>query len=237
MHRSLRNRVLPFFNQNSRKLNSNKAFTLAEVLITLVIIGIIAALTIPTLVNNYQKTQYVTQLKKAYSEVTQALKLMANDYGCPGDLKCTGLFAPGTSSQSFGDAFVKYFKVVKNCKEDTTQVCFSQDVNDYYDGSGLYVNDQNTNYRFITEDGTAFSIYNYSDNCDSHCGFMNIDVNGLKKPNYRGRDIFFFYITNDKGPSITPYGDWEQDGSCNSSFTFGLSCGSRVLGEDWQMNY
>jgi prepilin-type N-terminal cleavage/methylation domain-containing protein len=42
-----------------------KAFTLAEVLITLAIIGVVAALTIPTVVRNYQKTQTVTQLKKS----------------------------------------------------------------------------------------------------------------------------------------------------------------------------
>jgi prepilin-type N-terminal cleavage/methylation domain-containing protein len=65
------------------------AFTLAEVLITLAIIGIVAALTIPTLVNNYQKTQYVTQLKKAYTSVNQALMKLTSDYDCPGDLECS----------------------------------------------------------------------------------------------------------------------------------------------------
>ena len=44
---------------------NNKGFTLAEVLITLGIIGVVAALTLPSLITNYQKKQIVAQLKKA----------------------------------------------------------------------------------------------------------------------------------------------------------------------------
>lgn len=51
----------------------NKAFTLAEVLITLGIIGIVAALTLPSVITKYQKKQTVAQLKKAYSTISQAL--------------------------------------------------------------------------------------------------------------------------------------------------------------------
>lgn len=54
-------------------MRQTKAFTLAEVLIVLVTIGIIAAITIPNLINNYQKTQYVTKLKKAYANFNRVL--------------------------------------------------------------------------------------------------------------------------------------------------------------------
>ena len=50
-----------------------KAFTLAEVLITLGIIGVVAAMTLPTLVGEYQKKQTATQLKKFYSIMQQAI--------------------------------------------------------------------------------------------------------------------------------------------------------------------
>ena len=56
-----------------REVNMKKGFTLAEVLITLGIIGVVAALTMPTLMSNYRKHQTVTQLKKAYSEISQAI--------------------------------------------------------------------------------------------------------------------------------------------------------------------
>ena len=61
------------------KLKYN-AFTLAEVLITLAIIGVVTAITIPTVVTNYRKEVYVTQLKKAYTTVVQSFRMaMARD--------------------------------------------------------------------------------------------------------------------------------------------------------------
>ena len=59
------------------------AFTLAEVLITLVIIGVIAALTVPTLIQNTQKQEYVTALKKAYSTLSQATQQIIAENGSP----------------------------------------------------------------------------------------------------------------------------------------------------------
>ena len=56
-----------------------KGFTLSEVLITLGIIGIVAAMTIPTLITNYQKKTTATRVKKAYAELLQAIKLSEND--------------------------------------------------------------------------------------------------------------------------------------------------------------
>ncbi len=58
-----------------------KGFTLAEVLIVVGIIGIIAELTIPELVNNFQKQVVVTRLEKFYTNMTQAIKLSEIDNG------------------------------------------------------------------------------------------------------------------------------------------------------------
>jgi prepilin-type N-terminal cleavage/methylation domain-containing protein len=57
------------------------AFTLAEVLITLAIIGVVAALTIPTVVRNYQKQETITRLKKAYSALANTTNLAMAEYG------------------------------------------------------------------------------------------------------------------------------------------------------------
>ena len=51
----------------------NNGFTLAEVLVTLGIIGVVSAMTVPTLMQNYQRQSYVTQLHKVYNEVSQAM--------------------------------------------------------------------------------------------------------------------------------------------------------------------
>ena len=60
---------------------TKKAFTLAEVLITLGIIGVVATMTIPTLLTNHQKKQTAIKLQKAYAEIYQALKLTEADHG------------------------------------------------------------------------------------------------------------------------------------------------------------
>ena len=61
--------------------NSKMGFTIAEVLITLVIIGVIAAMTIPTLMNNTNKQEYVSKLKKAYATLSQATNRIIADEG------------------------------------------------------------------------------------------------------------------------------------------------------------
>ncbi len=67
---------------NNNQAKSKKAFTLAEVLITLAIIGVVAALTIPAIVKNYQKTQFKTQFKKIYTTMSAALNTtIANNGG------------------------------------------------------------------------------------------------------------------------------------------------------------
>lgn len=243
-----------------------KGFTLAEVLITLGIIGVVAALTIPTLINSYQKQTYVTQLKKAYTQFNEALKLMSADKGCVNNLKCTDLFAAGTDNQSLGDEIVKYFKVVKNC-EVTPQGCLANSGSHNWDGSDTdYTTDDNYSgyYEFITADGTAFAISNNGSDCDGtgassgrtgnlnqFCGSLAIDVNGpIKGPNTFGRDIFEFYITNGKGAILYPQGGmddvttWKNPDTgdlifCDESVgdKNGQYCAGRVMEENWQMNY
>ena len=62
-------------------LNRKVAFTLAEVLITLGIIGIVASLTLPNIIYNYQKHVVETRLQKFYSTINQAVRLTEQDYG------------------------------------------------------------------------------------------------------------------------------------------------------------
>ena len=64
-----------------RKIKLNLGFTLAEVLITLGIIGIVSAVTIPTLVSNYRKHETVVRLKRVYNVLNNAMILASKDYG------------------------------------------------------------------------------------------------------------------------------------------------------------
>ena len=229
------------------------AFTLAEVLITLAIIGVVAAMTIPTLLANYQKTQYVTQLKKAYSEINQALTQVATDHGCVGDLKCTGLFDTDTTNQSLGTELVKYFKVIKNCESsdgpEEIYGCFSSSESDFLDDSMRDANwlDSSNLYRFVIEDGMSFAIDNYHNNCtQNRCGGLYVDVNGQKSPNIMGRDDFIFLIRSNGlypvgGQEDDTYGPWDStpppNSNCSQANPNGMYCAGRVIEENWQMNY
>ena len=62
------------------ELSPKKAFTLSEILITLGIIGVVAAITIPGLITKCRKNVIETQLKETYSIMNQALKLAEYDY-------------------------------------------------------------------------------------------------------------------------------------------------------------
>ncbi|MCK7521149.1 MAG: type II secretion system GspH family protein [Ignavibacteriales bacterium] len=98
----------------------SKGFTLAELLITLTIIGIVATLTIPALKKAYEKQYIVSSLQYVVTTGNAALKKMAADKGCIDDLHCTGMFEIGGKSvadytKDVGDELVKYFNVAKNC--------------------------------------------------------------------------------------------------------------------------
>lgn len=240
-----------------RSTFTNSAFTLAETLIALVIIGVVAALVMPGLIANSQKQYYVSRLQKFYSETNQILTKLADDNGSTGDLKGTGLFASGTTdNQTLGDAFVKYFKVSKNCGLANGLNCFPSLTYQYIDKSPSSSTsiDLSGQYNFVTLDGMSVSIYNSSTNCSSlsgtghmalTCGNVWVDVNGAQGPNEMGRDTFIFWITNAQGPLLYPQGGAETSfwwnasniDYCSSTKRFGYYCAGRIMEKNWTMDY
>jgi len=228
------------------------AFTLAEVLITLGIIGFLAAYTIPSLIAESQKAGYVAGAKSAYSKWNQALIQMAADGGCIGDLSC---FFDSADAKTMGDKIAAYFNVAKNC-DTTTKGCFSDIIARNFDGSNTASGYENTSYyRFITADGISVSLNSPYLGCSGSnlsltkiCVYrVYIDVNGLKKPNALGRDIFQFLINNDNGPALYPIGGakyayWKTNKLCDYGYNSGTDkqgnyCPGRIIDEGWQMNY
>ncbi|MFA7659504.1 MAG: type II secretion system protein, partial [Candidatus Gastranaerophilaceae bacterium] len=224
------------------------AFTLAEVLITLGIIGVVAGLMIPGVIAESQKAGYVAGARKAYSLWNQALIQMAADGGCIGDLSC---FFDSADNKTMGDKIVKYFNVAKNC-DTTTSGCFSATVAQNFDGTNIASGYDNAGYyRFITADGMSIFLSGSSLGCsasgDTCMTYFYVDVNGLKKPNAFGRDIFYFKIANTNGPALYPVGGskysyWKTNGLCNDGYNGGTDkqgryCIGRIIDEGWQMNY
>lgn len=142
-------------------------FTLAEVLITLGIIGVVAAMTIPTLMMNYQKQVWESKLKKTFSVATNACERMlieenvskVNETEVYGDLS--------------NDSLRKYFKLM----QDGSEVTASGD--ELCSGFSILLPDSAVLY--LTTDDSGF--------------YFCTDVNGSgTRPNATGRDVFEFRL-------------------------------------------
>lgn len=234
-----------------------KAFTLAEVLIVLGIIGIIADMTIPNLKRDIDKTVYVTQLKKAYSSISQGLQMIMVTEGVS-NIEDTSLFtgatALGEERQNAIDIAVKAtFNTIKTCKyrDSACSITGYKKLNKTTDNEHF-----NLGYNFYTADGAAVRFY-FDNTCSNgNCGAINIDVNGTKNPNIVGRDFFTFLI--DEGGFLYAKGSqkaadndstskyWKDDqpkscgtaGSSNiASGAEGHGCAARIMEEGWKMNY
>lgn len=175
---------------------NKRAFTLAEVLITLAIIGVVAALTLPTLIKNIQDAQFKNAAKEAFSKASQAVQQIKIDNG--GDL--SSYYA---TANSFKPVFMKYFKVSKDCGWHDCVV--GADASSAY--NNLYGTPGATWFmtygQFVTTDGMFWAIYNVGDAYGSYL-IITVDVNGYtQKPNIFGRDVFMFQVLND---NLVPMG-------------------------------
>lgn len=184
--------------------NKLNAFTLAEVLITLGIIGVVAAMTLPTLVLKYQEKETVTALKKFYSQISQAYLFAVGEHGTP-DL--WGLNA--ASSENMITYIKPYLKFDKICRFGDGSVCHTAD-NLYFRSGGKtsshYMNPwESKRTSAVLADGMIVNSFFISEDCSSSrgtgkflenvCGEYVVDVNGSKKPNMYGKDIFIFLLT------------------------------------------
>ena len=98
-----------------KSVKKKNGFTLAEVLITLAIIGIVAALTIPTLIQNYQERAWNTASQVFQRKLGEALKIM----------NVQGTLAGYTTTEAFVDELSKHIKITRICDKNTITTCFA----------------------------------------------------------------------------------------------------------------
>ena len=197
------------------------AFTLAEVLITLGIIGIVAALTMPSLIANYQKSQFEAGVKKMASVVGQAVTKLMADEGVNKVTETSLLYDPtdnGDNINKLGGEFLdKYFNVVGKC--ETYEKCF---VDDYKPSTKNSTNEPFGIARFsedacrLLADGVSICVF-------AGGGIpVNVifDLNGTRSPNRYGYDLFTFSVFYDGSVSEVPPGRCRQSGvttGCSAS--------------------
>lgn len=185
-----------------RKLN-RKAFTLAEVLIVLGIIGIVAELTIPDLYANFQEQVYKTAYKKAYSVASQA---WLSAYS-KGNLELCVLWGDDSSHTCNIDdfkAFKAEFKVIKDCGTNTAN-CWDMSGQQTW-GNNAYP--RQGGEAFVDNSGMVWAKSAGLDYTYPPAGEVFVDTNGSKGPNKFGKDraIFvLYYYSVDQTPAAQLY--------------------------------
>ena len=200
------------------------AFTLAEILITMGIIGVVSAMTVPALNQSWQRDSYTTQLRKIYTEVAQAA------VRCKADNNVQNLTEARINSGTIRDKFVaKYFNIIKPCGISKTP-CFATT---YKTITGTNVNSSsfhNCHTVDVIASGAALCTYWSSINEIR----IIVDVNGAKDPNIIGRDVFAMRIRSNTGLV-----EDTSDSSFDSSKTDPVYSGAlrSIMNNGWKMTY
>lgn len=217
-------------------------FTLAEVLIALGIVGIIAAVSIPGLATEHKKKVWAASLSTAVSNFENAMTnylIYENEYRLS-DTKAWKEFSDNLSEKK---ALGKKFSIKK--KVDSAD--------DYY-GNQNYPRSLNPNSQlkalsiagitgqaYETNNGIAYFINTKAGN--GTAAKIGIDINGKKSPNRIGRDIFVFHLTQEG--YLKPYGSGDfgeskvTEANCSTKVTgnVGEHCAARLIGNGYKMDY
>ena len=174
-----------------------KAFTLAEVLITLGIIGVVAAMTMPALINKYQSKVFETAFKKQYSVIQNAIEYstMVNAYQNCYVYHPEGYHLEYSGCEALRNDLVESLKLTPLSKEIFKNYKTDQDAIFAAGGSSInrhcnYHNAVLTSIPYMLPDGAILMV-----NVKALPAIV-IDVNGKKGPNKWGYDVFFMVLSN-----------------------------------------
>lgn len=204
---------------------SLKGFTLAEVLITLGVIGVVAAMTLPALITKYQKQQTVARLKENYSIVSQAVKLSELD---------NGLIEDWDMSMPASDFYKTYLsKYIKSAEEVSLSKLKKRVSYKYLNGGsaeGAVYNDRF--YVAKLSNGTFLFIDGWSDANGLWRG-VEFDLNGFSKPNQIGIDVFYLRIDKTL-KAFTMYNANIPGQGCTST-AMGYNCSNKIMADGWEI--
>lgn len=206
---------------------------LAEFLITLGIIGMVAALTMPVLVANYQKRVVVERLKKVYTTMKQVETMAITDNG---DIESWAVsWYPRGDKILLNNYILPYVDAVK--------VCIDNECPYKYTESSTVEKDLTSSPGFYLKDGTLIKIseYHIGYNWDtsSLCGTYLIDINGGQKPNKVGRDVFFawFMPGGDSSSNQLTLFYFIKNAACYrvTDGKFRTGCYRKIVEDGWQI--
>lgn len=238
-----------------KKFRLKLGFTLAETLIALVIIGVVAAITIPTLSAMYQQQITIQRLKKVYSTFSQVSNRIAADNGgffCDRNqgLECLIFIVKELQNGGWPGFSQRYFEPYMNIMKTNDSMITLQEC--------LTPGECGTSdplYGFYMADGTTVALYpeiygnDLLDNTLMNGVALVVDINGEKKPNKFGRDMFLFeYRFADIKDSaymgrIIPFGLGFEISELESYYGAGLGCtrdnpmlcATKIVNDGWQI--
>ena len=193
-------------------MKKNNGFTLAEVLITLAIIGIVAALTIPTLIQNYQERAWGTASEVFQRKLGEALRVM----------NVQGTLAGYTTTEAFVDELSKHIKITRICENDDITTCFADtvtwgdeevDMSKVKKAKNFGQEDWDTNTVGVQFANGVNGVIAYNPDCRQNqfsndvitigetgigtdCLAILYDVDGFKNPNTQQKDLRGLNVTS-----------------------------------------
>lgn len=229
-----------------------QAFTLAEVLITMSIIGVVTALTIPNLVKNYQKDAQAIQIQKMSNDIANAIDMFITEEGKTKfylTSAYTNTLPNGDAVTDGLDNFITtHFKVAKTCTAKTSGGCFSADKYGNISNTSTDTDDDEETEETEDADNTvnangefacpnkAYVLANGAAICFIKGTGTNpnltlyVDTNGIEKPNIGGRDMFSLVIDSATGNVVG------TTGGCTDK-VYGDGCYALLSGNSWKMDY
>jgi len=233
--------------------NKKLAFTLAEILITLGVIGVIAAMTLPTLIKKYQQHETVNRLKQTYSILYNAVRRSESENGLLETWELPNVERPtGTNGYNYGKSFFEqylksYIIVAKECKYSSDN-CWG---NSYkFTNGNTYTTNNHEPYNFIytvvLSNGAVAGFWAKESLVEVY-----IDINGRKGPNRYGKDWFDIVIvkspdstsvvaTGKSGVYMYAQGISRSrlitDGFGCSTLGIGLICGALIMHDGWKIS-
>lgn len=216
-------------------------FTLAETLITLGIIGVVAALTLPTLIDNYKAKVLEAQFKKGYSTLSQAIMQMYYTTGVE-------IIPENFGQYALSEHLKNYYHIIKDCgmvnvnTKGCIQLSKNEDGDWYmdlyksYTGGSIYFGYIDDGV-LITNEGIVLLFEQGTQAKNTGRYLVGIDINGFKKgPNRFGHDVFVFEV--EPSGNLIPLGNekakwWGKGSPCNNSNSDmnGYGCSNKALSD------
>ena len=241
------------------------AFTLTEVMITVGIIGVVAALTVPNIINNYQKNALEVSIRKVMNEFDSAFDMYLTEEG---KTKLSSTVKDGDINGWFDSFMTSKMKVVNNC---STTSCFADKYARLKDMAEEEFSCNGFGYKsYLLANSAAICLTN-SANIGASAGeyIVYIDTNGKEGPNIGGRDMFEVFLSfsgsgglsavgsgwsyniadeacNQCYENFTKPGHGDLEENCKAICSSPRSCGDYALGDgclkqlmdnNWKMDY